>query len=414
MLSFEYYIARREVQGRKQRKSLSGAIVNIVVFGIALCVAVMIIAISILTGFKMEIRNKVIGFGSHIQVLKMDSNYSFETQPISTKQIDSKELSMMPGIRHIQRFATKPGIIKSGFEFEGVVLKGVGPDYDWSFFQHSLIEGTILHLTDTGKTKDALISKYLANRLNLKVGDRFAMYFIQDPPRMRDLKVKGIYETNLQEFDKMFVLCDLKHVVKLNDWTSDQISGYELLINDFRQLDDITDEVYMNINYKEMKSDPLRVENIREKYPQIFDWLNLQDMNIMVFLIIMLLVTGFNMVSGLLILILESTSMIGLLKALGANNSSVRKIFLIESVFLTLKGLLWGNVIGWSVCLFQKYSHFIKLDAANYYISYVPININAVHILLLNAGIVIVIIAFLLLPSLIITKLDPVKSIRYN
>jgi len=414
MLPFEYYIAHREVLGRGKRKTISSAIVNIVVFGIALCVAVMLLSIAILTGFKKEIRNKVVGFGSHIQISRMESNYSYEVQPIETTQVDTFSVLRIPGVTHIQRFATKPGIIKAGTEFEGVVLKGVGKEYDWSFFQANLVEGELPRISDTGRTKEILISRYLASRLYLKTGDRVAMYFIQDPPRMRDFRIKGIYETNLQDFDKLFVFCDIKQVVRLNDWQPQQISGYEVLIDDFSRLDEITDQVYMTLNYSVKGKEPLRVENIRERYPQIFDWLGLQDMNVIVFLIIMITVTGFNMISGLLVLILESTSMIGVLKALGATNTSIRRIFLLESFFLILKGLGWGNLIGLLVCLFQQYTHFFKLDPSSYYISYVPVNLDLLHILVLNASIVGATIVFLLFPSLIVTRLDPVKAIRYQ
>ena len=421
MFSFEYFIAKREVSRNRYKKSISGSIVNIVIFGISLCVAVMIIAISILTGFKQEIRNKVIGFGSHIQILNFDSNNSFETKPIDSRQQFKQHVSGMPGIRHIQRFATKPGIAKAGMEFEGAVLKVFGPEYDWNFFKNSLLEGDVVHPTDTGRTKDVMISKYMASHLKLKLHDRFAFVCItrrdssEGSMMMRDFSVCGIYQTDLEEFDKSYIIGDIKHVVKLNAWKPSDITGFEVLIDRFDEIDMKSDEVYETVN-KDLAGDtePFKVISIKEKYPHIFDWLNLQDMNIRVFLILMLLVAGFNMISGLLILILESTNMIGLLKALGARNYSIRQIFLIESTFLTLKGLLWGNLIGIVLCLIQKYTHFVKLDQASYYISYVPINFNFSHILLLNAGTVMVTVLMLLLPSLIIAKLDPVRSIRYS
>ncbi len=422
MFLFEYYIAKRQVSGRKKRKTFSGSVVNIVVFGIALCVAVMIIAISILTGFKKEIRNKVVGFGSHIQILKMDSNYSFVTQPISSSQPFLEDLNKLPGIAHIQRFATIPGIMKSAKEYEGIILKGVDSKYDWTFFKKSMKLGEVLNINDSVKTNNIMISSYLAKRLNIVLNGELAVGVIdtKNQTRFRRFKVQGIYETNLQDFDKQFVLCDLRHVVSLNNWGKDimgkdSISGFEIQVANFDKVDVAAEELYQQINYSVSNDqEPLRVITIKEKYPQIFDWLNLQDMNITVFLIIMLLVTGFNMISGLLILILESTPLIGLLKALGTNNNSIRKIFLIESFFLTLKGLLWGNLIGLSLCLFQKYTQIIKLEVTSYYISFVPINIQFMDILLLNLGTIVTIILFLLLPSIIVSKLDPVKAIRYN
>jgi len=414
-LNFEYFIASREILDKQYKKSISGSMVGIAVFGIALCVAVMIIAISIVTGFKNEIRNKVIGFGSHIQIVNYDSNISYETQPIDNDMEFLPVLRSDKNIKHVQQFATKAGIIKTATDNQGVVLKGVSSDYDWTFFKSNIISGSNFIVNDSIKTNEVMLSKYLATLLKLKTGDDFAMFFVHDPPYMRRFKIKGIFETNLEDFDKMFVICDIKHVQKLNNWDNSQISGYEVLLKDFDQLDEMTekvrDEVGMPINED---GSSIKVLSIKEKYPQIFDWLNLQNMNVYIFLLILLLVAGFNMVSGLLILILERTNMIGVLKALGTDNFSIRKIFLYESAFLILKGLFWGNLIGIILCFIQMKTGFIKLDQASYYIDHVPVNLNIIHILLLNAGTIATIILMLLIPSLIISSLNPVDSIKYN
>ncbi len=394
---------------------ISSSLVNVAVFGIALCIAVMIVSISILTGFKNEIRNKVIGFGSHIQIVNYDSNTSYETQPINKNQEFLPELKKTPGIKHIQEFATKAGIIKTKDEIQGVVLKGVGPDFDWSFFKKNLVAGKTFKVVDSVKTNEVIISKYLSKLLKLKVGDDFAMYFVQSPPRVRKFKISGIYETSVEEMDKTFVLCDIGHVIKLNNWDKDEISGFEINVGNFDKIDAMTLKVNDIVGYSYTEAgNSLRVTNIKDKYPQIFDWLNLQDMNVTIILILMLAVSGFNMISGLLILILDRTQMIGILKAIGSSNKSVRRIFIMESFFLILKGLFWGNLFGIGLCLFQKYTGLIKLNATTYYIDHVPINLNISHILALNIGTILITIIMLILPSFIISKFSPAETIRYN
>lgn len=394
---------------------ISSSLVNVAVFGIALCIAVMIVSISILTGFKNEIRNKVIGFGSHIQIVNYDSNTSYETQPINKNQEFLPELKKTPGIKHVQEFATKAGIIKTKDEIQGVVLKGVGPDFDWSFFKKNLVAGKTFKVVDSVKTNEVIISRYLSRLLKLKVGDDFAMYFVQNPPRVRKFKISGIYETSVEEMDKTFVLCDIGHVIKLNNWDKDEISGFEINVGNFDNIDAMTLKVNDIVGYSYTEAgNSLRVTNIKDKYPQIFDWLNLQDMNVTIILILMLAVSGFNMISGLLILILDRTQMIGILKAIGSSNKSVRRIFIIESFFLILKGLFWGNLFGIGLCLFQKYTGLIKLNATTYYIDHVPINLNISHILALNIGTILITIIMLILPSFIISKFSPAETIRYN
>ncbi len=411
----ELFIARRLVSDQKGDNRISRPIIFIAILGIALGLAVMILSTAIVTGFKNEIREKIIGFGSHIQVLNYDSNMSYETVPVSGKQEFINVLKNKPGIKNIQVFATKAGIIKTEEEIQGVVLKGIGTGFDWTFFRKNLTEGDVFHVSDSARTNKVLLSKYIADLLDLKTDDSFVMYFIQDPPRMRKFTISGIYNTSLEEFDRIFVLADIGHIRKLNDWDKNQVSGFEISIDNFNDLDYMTylvmETVGVNINEEGAR---LSTINIIQKYPQIFDWLNLQDTNVWIILTLMLLVAGFNMVSSLLILILERTNMIGILKAIGSNNLSIRKIFLYQSAFLISKGLLWGNLIGIGLAILQQKTGFMKLDEASYYLSTVPINLDISYILMLNTGTLILIVLMLIIPSHLVAKITPVKAIRFD
>jgi len=415
ILNTELFIARRIFSDKKVKKGISQPIVTIAVVGIALGLAVMILSVAIVTGFKSEISNKVIGFGSHIQIVNYDTNLSYETAPISKNQSFYEEVKELKGVKNIQAFAIKGGLIKTKTDFQGVVLKGVGTNFDWSFFEQNLIEGELFQVTDSSKTNDIIVSKHVAKLLNLNVGDKVAAYFIQDPPRMRPFIIKGIYETSLAEFDEKFALVDIKHIQRLNNWNKNQISGLEVLLEDFSDIDkmtrDVRDIVGFHFNPDGTK---LRVMSIKEKYPQMFDWLDLTDMNVYIILALMIAVAGFNMVSGLLILILERTNMIGILKAMGTKNWSIRKIFLYQSGFLISKGLLWGNLIGIAICILQSRFQIFKLDPSSYYIDAVPINLKVWHILALNAGTLVITIVMLIVPSYIISRLSPEKTIRFN
>lgn len=411
----ELFIARRLVSDQTGDNRISRPIIFIAILGIALGLAVMIVSTAIVTGFKNEIRGKIIGFGSHIQILNYDSNISYETVPVSGKQEFYDVLKNKPGIKNIQVFATKAGIIKTEEEIQGVVLKGIGSDFDWTFFRNNLTEGEIFQVTDSARTNKVMISKYIADLLKLKTGDSFIMYFIQDPPRMRKFTISGIYNTSLEEFDEIFVLADIGHIRKLNDWNDDQVSGFEISIENFNDLDYMTYEVMRTVGVNlDEEGARLITMNIVQKYPQIFDWLNLQDTNVWIILTLMLLVTGFNMVSSLLILILERTNMIGILKAIGSNNLSIRKIFLYQSAFLISKGLLWGNLIGIGLALIQQKTGLVKLDEASYYLATVPINLEISYILLLNTGTLLLTFLMLIIPSHLVTKITPVKAIRFD
>lgn len=375
----------------------------------------MIIATAIVTGFKNEIRDKVIGFGAHIQILNYDSNTSFETKPVKKNQEFYPQMVNLPGIKHIQVFGTKAGIIKTKTDIQGVVLKGVGSDFDWTFFKKNLTDGVAFRVTDTIKTNKVLISKYIAQLLKLKVRDSFSMYFVQDPPRMRKFTISGIYETSLEEFDKIYVIADIGHIQKLNNWSDNEVSGFEILLDNFKDLEEMTWVVQKEVGFGfEEDGTRLKIRNIIRKYPQIFDWLNLQDMNVWIILILMLIVAGFNMVSGLMILILERTNMIGILKAIGTQNWSIRKVFLYQSAYLVAKGLFYGNIIGIGLCLLQHYFGIIKLDESSYYLSTVPINFNLLYILGLNLGTLLLTVLMLIIPSYLISRISPVKAIRFD
>lgn len=412
------YIARRIFLSKENKQNLSNRIVNIALFGIVLGLVVLILSVAIVSGYKSEVGKKVIGFGSHLQIVTLDTNQSFETTPISEKQPFMEELSKIEGVRHIQVFATKPGIIRTDEEIHGVVLKGVGPDFDWSFFEENKIEGDIFHVQDTVRNNKVWVSKQTADLLKLKLGDALYMFFI-DPseslPRQRRFELAGIYMTSLEEFDRLFVLADINHIRRLNNWESDQVSGFEVLVSDFKKIDDQENAINsLLLRYTTPDSPVLQVVSIKEKYSSIFDWLGLLDMNVWVILTLMVLVAGFNMVSSLLVIILERTQMIGILKSLGAQNWSIRKIFLYFSVMLIVKALVWGNVLGIGICLIQQYTHVLKLDPASYYIEYVPINLKILHLILLNAGTVVITTLMLLIPSWFITRVSPEKTIRFE
>jgi lipoprotein-releasing system permease protein len=414
-MNLPYFIANRLIKGRREGTSFSRPINVIAIVGIAMGLAVMILAVAILTGFKQQIRQKVVGFGSHIQIMNFDSNISFETTPISDTQTFIPRIKQLPGISHIQVFATKAGIIRTDEDIQGVVLKGIGSDFDWSYFKSNMVDGSVFTVSDTGRSDKVIISKKIADMLRLKTGDSFAMLFIQDPPRMRKFTISGIYETSLEEFDKMYVFCDIGHIKKLNGWRDDQVSGFEVYIDKFDKLNELTSAVRDAIGYRITEEDTkFKVTNIRIRYPQIFDWLNFQDINVIIIIMLMLIVAGFNMISGLLILILEKTNMIGVLKSLGAEDLTIRRVFLYQAAYLIGKGLFWGNFIGIGLAYLQLKTGLISLDPSSYYIKTVPVNLQLTHIILLNAGTMAAIIIMLLVPSQLISRITPVKAIKYD
>jgi lipoprotein-releasing system permease protein len=413
-VSLEFFIAKR-IHFQQGKKNVSRPAVRIATIGIALGLAVMIIAIAVVIGFKEQIRNKTIGFGGHIQITNFDNNNTYEMNPIKADNALIKKISAIDGVKHIQRFATKPGIIKTDSEFQGIVIKGIDKGFDWNFFKSNLVEGKIIDVSGNSTTNDVVISKYLTNLLGLKLGDSFYTYFIQDRVRARKFKIVGIYSTNFIEYDKLFLLADMRQVQALNDWSPDSFSGLEVLITDFNRMDEVGDAVYdATANRFNKEGAAYSTQTIKQLNPQIFSWLDLLDMNVWVILILMLAVAGFNMISGLLILILERTNMIGILKSVGATNWSVRKIFLYHSFFLIGKGMLWGNVIGLSLCAIQYFTGVVPLDPEAYYVATVPITFNWLYIILLNVGTLAASLLMMIGPSYLITKIDPAKIIRYE
>ena len=413
-MSLEYFIAKR-IHFQQGKKNVSRPAVRIATIGIALGLAVMLISVAVVIGFKNEIRNKTIGFGGHIQITNFDNNNTYEMNPIKADNALIKKISAIDGVKHVQRFATKPGIIKTDTEFQGIVVKGIDKGFDWKFFKSNLIQGKILDVSGATPSNQVVLSKYLANLLGLKLGDSFYTYFIQDQVRARKFKIVGIYSTNFIEYDKLFILVDMRQVQALNDWPADSFSGLEVLINDFNKIDEVGDKVYdATANKFTKEGNAYSTQTIKQLNPQIFSWLDLLDMNVWVILILMLAVAGFNMISGLLILILERTNMIGILKSLGSTDWSVRKIFLYHSFFLIGKGMLWGNIIGLSLCAIQYFTGAIPLDPEAYYVATVPICFNWLYILLLNVGTLVASLLMMIGPSYLITKITPAKIIRYE
>ena len=417
-MNTELFISNRLFFDKTNKRFLSKRIIRIALFGIALGLAVMIVSVAVITGFKREIRNKVIGFGAHIQITNFDARNSYELPPISKNQVFLTKVKNIKGVEKLQVFATKPGMIKTDEAIQGIVIKGVDQAYDWDFFKVNLIEGALPAFNDSVRSNEILLSENVSNLLKLNVGDMALLFFINEnetTPRMLQLKICGIYRTGLEEFDNLFVIGDLKQIQRLNDWQADEVSGFEILVNDFDKIESIEQQVSIAlIDYSEADKTIFRSESITRQYPQIFDWLSILDMNVWVILVLMVVVAGFNMISGLLVLILERSTMIGVLKALGSPNRSIRKVFLYLSVFLTARGMLWGNLIGVSLVSLQNWFHIIKLNPASYYVDVVPVNFSLLHILLLNIGCLVITTLMLVVPSYFVSKISPEKTIRFD
>ncbi|MDR1004581.1 MAG: ABC transporter permease [Prevotellaceae bacterium] len=414
-MSFPYYIAQRIYRGRHGSRQASRPAVLIALTGVAVGLAVMIVTVSIVIGFKREVSEKVAGFGLHIQVSNVRASRSYETLPVVIDSVLLARLAAQPGVVHVQRYSTKPGMIKSADSFQGMVLKGVGQEFDDAFFRAHLLEGEIPLFTDSAATNKALISRSLAEKLRLKLGDRLDTYYVQDNIRARRLTIAGIYQTNFSEYDNLFLVTDLYTVNRLNNWEPGQVSGAELAIADYNRLDDLTwtlaDSLY---NHTDRYGEHYCVLNVEQLNPQLFAWLNILDVNIWVILLLMTGISGFTMVSGLLILIIERTSMIGILKSLGADNTTIRKVFLWFSVFLIGKGMLWGNIIGLAFYFVQSRFGIFRLDPATYYMDKVPVSFSLLFFLLLNIGTLIASVLMLIAPSYLITRIHPANSMRYE
>lgn len=398
------------MKGDRNSKKFTQPIIKISIAAIALGITVMIIALSIVSGFQREIRNKVIGFGGHIQITKYDSQNTYEATPIDKNQAFYPSLDTVEGIKHIQIFATKAGIIKTNEDIYGVIVKGIGSDFDWSFFNDKLKQGTPIVIDTANPNNDIIISQTIANKMNIKLHDKMFLYFIQTDGQLRpkDFIVKGIYQSGLEQFDNLYVITDIAHIQKRNNWSSNLIGGFEVIIDNYDDLTKLDEFVYDHIGYD------LHSVTIIDKNPDIFNWLELQDINVMIIIILMVLVAVINIISALLILILERTNMIGILKALGMPNWNVRKVFLYNALNLIIKGLVIGNIVGIGLCLLQLQFGFLKLPEESYYVSEVPIQLNLYSIIILNFGTLIVCFLMLILPSYVITKISPVKAIRFD
>ncbi len=418
-MGFEGFIAKRILNSGKQSKQISTPIVGIAVAGISLGLIVMIITVAIVTGFQKEIREKIIGFGAHIQITSYDNNTSQEPTPIKKNQDFIPVIKQLKEVRHVQEFAIKNGLIKTKTDNEGVLLKGIGKSFDWAFINKNLLEGTVFTTDDSTASKKIVISKSISNRLDKKLNDRLLIYFITQKTddslgtvryeeRVKEFFISGIYNSGFDEYDKKMVFVDIAQIQKLNYWDADEIGGFEVSIADFNQMDKVTDEIDGFVG------NGLTAQSIRQVNETIFSWLDLQDVNALVVIALMILVASINMISALLILILERTNMIGILKSLGSNNKSIQKIFLFNAAYLIGKGLLWGNVIGIGLCLVQQQFGIITLPEETYYVSVVPINISLTQLLLLNLGTLLACLSMLLIPSFIVSKITPIKAIRFS
>ena len=417
-MNTELFIARRIFSSGDDSRRLSQRIIRLALLSIALGLVVMILSVAIVTGYKKEISNKVFGFGSHLQIVNFDTNQSYATDPISYDQSFLEELNSLPGIRHVQAFSTKPGLIKTDEEVQAINLKGVSSDFDWGFFRSNRVEGEIIDVSDTIPSRNIWISQQIASMLKLKQGDEMLMFFLNEKerfPRNRIFTVSGIFHTGLDEFDRMFALVDMRHIQRLNNWEGDEISGFEIVLDDISAIDFMETQVRDLVVSHWVEDAPmLKVVNVIARYPQMFDWLRLLDMNVWVLLSLIVVVAGFNMVSSLLVIILERTRMVGILKSLGQPDWSIRKVFLYLSGLLVSRALIWGNLLGIALSLLQQHFQLVKLDPATYYVSAVPINLSLSLLLLLNIGTIVVTIVMLILPTWVITRISPEKTVRFD
>lgn len=411
-MNYEFFIAKRIIGSKAYKSSISAPIIKIGIAAIAIGIVVMMVAIATGIGLQQKIRDKVVAFNGHIIITNYDSNNSQESiVPISKNQDFYPVFKGVKGIAHVQTVASKFGIIRTETNFEGAYLKGVGEDYNWKYFKEFLIEGRLPKF-EKKWSEEVLISKYLANRLELKLNGTFQMVFRKkDPEKLPNIitfDIVGIYNSGFQDFDANYLIGNIRHIQRINNWDSDQIGHFEVFIDDYNDLDKKGVEIYKNT------PSTLNTETISNKYASIFEWIKIFDKNIYGIIGIMILVAGINMITALLVLILERTQMIGILKALGSNNWSIRKLFLYNASYLIILGLIWGNVIGLGLLLTQKYFKLFPLDPSVYYVTEAPVYISLGYIVALNVGTLILCLLMLLIPSYIITKISPVKAIRFD
>ena len=412
-MNFELFMARRMAGKTVSGSRLSKLMTRIAVVSVALSIAVMIIAIAVLAGFQNEIRKKAVDLTGHILLTNYDSNISFEATPVDIAQANISELLKIKGVVSVRPTATKGGIIKTTDEVQGAILKGIAPNTPIASFADYLVKGELPAFSDSATSNKVLMPVSLAKRLLLKVGESFEMYFIQEPVRVRKFEISGLYNAPFDNASDALILADIRHIRRLNNWTSEQVGAVEIFIDDINRLQPIAEEISELMAYTITdEGRRLKVQTVADIYMQLFDWLNLLDMNVVVILVLMLLVAGFNMISGLLILVFEKTAMIGLIKAIGMRNAGVQRIFLYRAAFVALKGMFWGNIIALGFCLLQYHFHLIPLDPANYYMDYVPISLGAWPLVAVNVFGFIGITLLLALPVLVISRISPDKTIK--
>ena len=403
----EWKIARRLYFSEEGKARTSRPAVRVALGGIVIGVMVMIVAICVVVGFKQEVQRKVAGFGSHIQVVNFDNNATYELQPVELSDSLLQKLQALPHVKQVSIFASKPGILKTDSAFQGIVFKGT--DY-WDYFAENMVDGVLPETKN-----EVIISTVLANQLHLTTGDAILCYFVEEELRVRKLYISGLYNTYMSEMDRLFVLGNIELVRQLNHWKPTQASGIEVLVDDLRHLEVAADAVYFaTANRLDEAGNAFYTQTLEQLNPQIFGWLDLLDMNVVIIILLMLCVSGFSIITGLIILILESVTLIGTLKALGANNRFVRRIFIYESILLVGKGMLWGNLLGLSIVALQYFTHLIPLDAATYYVSYVPMAFPWVWLLLLNIGVLLLAWLIMLAPSAIVSQISPAKVMHFE
>ena len=414
-MNLPFFIARRIYSDQGDKRKVSRPAIRIATLGVGIGLAVMIITVSVVLGFQHTIRDKVVGFGSHIQVQNIMSFNTSSRVPVCIDDSMLNVLNNLKGVRHAERYALTQGILKTADDFLGVVFKGIGPEYDMTFLKENLVEGEMPQFSDTTNTNKLLLSRMIADKLKLSVGDRVYAYFIDESVRTRRYTVVGIYQTNMTRFDESLCLTDLYATVKINGWEKGEVSGAELLVDNFDQLEQTADEVVDKVNRSTDKNGNIfSSQTIYEAYPQVFTWLELLDINVWIILALMVCVAGFTMISGLLIIILERTQMIGVMKALGARNKTIRHTFLWFAAFIIGQGLLLGNIIGLGLIFLQKATGFVSLDPQTYYVSEAPMEINIPLFILLNIATLLISIFVLIAPSYLISHIHPAKSMRYE
>jgi len=414
-MNLPFTLAWRIYMHGDDSKRISRPAIRIATLGVALGVAVMLISVAVVIGFKREIQQKVVGMNGHIQVFNDQISQEYESLPILMNDSMIAEIMKVKGITHCQRYCNKPGMLKTDDSFDGIILKGYGSDFDKQFLVQHLVEGSFEGFTDSTSSNKIYISQILANRLNLKVGSKVYTYFFDKNVRTRHPEVAGIYNTNIKEFDEASVFTDIRTVRKLCGFSEDECSGVEIHIDDFQQLDNIDYQVSnLAAKFRQAHPYPYNAKTIQQIFAPMFSWLSLLDTNIWVILALMTVVASFTMISGLLIIILEKTQFIGTMKALGATNGLLRRLFLNLSIFIIGKGVILGNLFGIGFIYLQKYTGFIKLDAENYYVDRVPVEVNWAYFGAINISTIIISVFVLILPSYLVSRIHPAKSIRFE